>query len=67
MSESIFVNPPVADRAGATAFQERIGACKDDTFRDGTTARVVLSETISAMLLIWESMCMDAEARKCLS
>jgi uncharacterized protein len=51
MSRLIFVNLPVRDLAGATAFYEAIGAVKNEQFCDGTASCMVFSETIHVMLL----------------
>jgi predicted lactoylglutathione lyase len=51
MSKMIFVNLPVADLDGATAFYEAIGARKNERFSDHTASGMVISDTIHVMLL----------------
>src|SRR5687767_14160851 len=50
----IFINLPVHDVGGATAFYEAIGARKDERFCDSSTSCMVLSDTIHVMLLSHE-------------
>ncbi|MCW4116336.1 lactoylglutathione lyase [Aurantimonas sp. MSK8Z-1] len=51
MAKLIFVNLPVRDVAGSTAFYESIGATRDARFSDATASCMQLSETIYVMLL----------------
>jgi uncharacterized protein len=51
MTKMIFINLPVADLAGATAFYQAVGAGKNERFSDSTASCMVLSETIHVMLL----------------
>ncbi|MDB5694525.1 MAG: lactoylglutathione lyase [Sphingomonas bacterium] len=51
MPRMIFVNLPVADVAGATAFYEAIGARKDERFSNEQASAMVFSDTINFMLL----------------
>ena len=51
MPKQIFVNLPVIDLPKAKAFYEAIGAVNNPKFSDGTSACMVLSETIFVMLL----------------
>jgi predicted lactoylglutathione lyase len=51
MAKQIFVNLPVSDLPKAKAFYEAIGAVNNPQFSDGTSACMVLSDTIFVMLL----------------
>jgi predicted lactoylglutathione lyase len=51
MTKQIFVNLPVSDLPKAKAFYEAIGAVNNPQFSDGTSACMVLSDTIFVMLL----------------
>jgi predicted lactoylglutathione lyase len=51
MTKMIFVNLPVTDLARSTAFYEAVGGTKNPRFSDDTSACIVFSETIFAMLL----------------
>ena len=51
MSRQIFVNLPVSDLAGATAFYQAIGADMNPRFSDATASCMVFSDTIHVMLL----------------
>ena len=51
MSKMIFVNLPVADLARSKRFYEAVGFTNNPQFSDDTTACMVLSDTIHAMLL----------------
>jgi predicted lactoylglutathione lyase len=54
MAKMLFVNLPVADLAAAEAFYSAIGATKNPQFSDATSACMVFSESIHAMLLTHE-------------
>jgi predicted lactoylglutathione lyase len=60
MPKLIFVNLPVVDLPGATAFYEAVGAVKNPQFSDGTASCMVFSETISVMLLTHDKFRMFA-------
>ncbi len=47
----VFINLPVADLPGATAFYQSVGATKNPQFSDDTASCMVISETIHVMLL----------------
>ena len=51
MSQTIFVNLPVADVAASTAFYKAQGAVKNEKFSNDTASCMVVSETINVMLL----------------
>ena len=51
MAKQIFINLPVSDLSKAKAFYEAIGAVNNPQFSDGTSACMVLSDTIFVMLL----------------
>ena len=51
MAKQIFVNLPVSDLPKAKAFYEAIGAVNNPQFSDGTSACMVLSDTVFVMLL----------------
>ncbi len=51
MPKMIFVNLPVADVAGATAFYEAIGFTKNPNFSNEQASAMVWSDTIHVMLL----------------
>ena len=54
MTKQLFVNLPVRDLQKAKAFYEAIGAVNNPQFSDHTSACMVLSDTIFAMLLTHE-------------
>lgn len=51
MSQSVFINLPVADVAKATAFYEALGARKNPAFSNEQASSMVWSDTIYTMLL----------------
>ena len=51
MAKLIFINLPVGDLAGATAFYQAVGATKNPQFSDDTASCMVISDTIHVMLL----------------
>jgi predicted lactoylglutathione lyase len=51
MAKMIFVNLPVSDLAGSTAFYQAIGAVKNAQFSDHTVSCLVFSDTIQIMLM----------------
>ena len=51
MTKMIFISLPVADLAASTAFYEALGFAKNARFSDDSSACLVWSETIHAMLL----------------
>ncbi|GAA4027230.1 VOC family protein [Actimicrobium antarcticum] len=54
MPKMIFVNLPVANLAGSTAFYEALGGTKNAVFSDATSCCMVFSDTIHVMLLTHE-------------
>ena len=54
MPKMIFVNLPITDLTRSTAFYEALGGTKNPKFSDGTSACMVFSESIHAMLLTHE-------------
>ncbi len=51
MPKMIFINLPITDLTRSTAFYEALGGTKNPKFSDETSACMVFSETIHAMLL----------------
>jgi predicted lactoylglutathione lyase len=51
MTKMIFVNLPVTDLARSKAFYEALGFTNNAQFSDGSSACMVVSETINVMLL----------------
>jgi predicted lactoylglutathione lyase len=51
MPKMIFINLPITNLARSTAFYEALGGTKNAKFSDETSACMVFSETIQAMLL----------------
>ncbi len=50
----VFINLPITDLARSIAFYEAIGATRNPMFSDDTTACMVFSDTIHAMLMTHE-------------
>ena len=51
MPKMVFINLPITDLARSTAFYEALGGIKNPKFSDETSACIVFSESIQAMLL----------------
>lgn len=51
MTRMIFVNLPVADVAGATAFYQALGFTRNEMFSNEQASSMVWSDTITVMLL----------------
>ena len=51
MPKMVFINLPITDLARSTAFYEALGGTRNPKFSDETSACMVFSETIHAMLL----------------
>lgn len=51
MPKIVFINLPITDLARSTAFYEALGGIKNPKFSDETSACIVFSESIQAMLL----------------
>lgn len=51
MSKMVFINLPITDLARSTAFYAALGGTKNPKFSDETSACMVFSESIYAMLL----------------
>lgn len=54
MPRMIFVNLPVRDLAGSTAFYVALGGTVNEQFSDDKTSSIMLSDTIVVMLLTHE-------------
>ena len=57
MPKMIFINLPITDLTRSTAFYEALGGTKNPKFSDETSACMVFSETIHAMLLTHDKYC----------
>ena len=54
MPKMVFINLPIADLARSTTFYEALGGTKNPKFSDATSACMVFSASIYAMLLTHE-------------